>query len=61
MSDVCRDLFHVLEGDYAPRFGEFINKMRLLLDFLAIGYKLSFVFVSDGQMQERMRTTVIGK
>jgi hypothetical protein len=61
MSDLCRDVFKLLETDYAPRFGECVNKLRLLLDFLAISYKLSFVFVSDGSLQDRLRTSVIAQ
>jgi len=43
------------------RFGDCHNKLRLLLDLLSMSYKLSFVFVSDGSLQDRLRTDVIAK
>lgn len=50
MSDVCKDLFKLLEN-YQERFGSCHNKLRLVLDVLSISYKLSFVFLSDGSLQ----------
>lgn len=58
MSDVCRDLFKLLDN-YEVRFGDCSNKLRLTLDFLAMSHKLSFVFVSDGSLQQRVKTEVI--
>jgi hypothetical protein len=57
-------LFKLLESNdypYEKRFGDCHNKLRLLLDCLSIAYKLSFVFVSDGSLQERLRESVIAK
>ena len=47
--------------NYEVRFGDCHNKLRLLLDLLSVSYKLSFVFVSDGSLQDRLRTEVIAK
>ncbi len=55
MSRPVRALGERLHGSV----GECVNKLRLLLDLLAISYKLSFVFVSDGSLQDRLRTSVI--
>ena len=47
--------------NYEDRFGDCHNKLRLLLDLLSVSYKLSFVFVSDGSLHDRLRTEVIAK
>jgi len=60
LSDVSRDLFLLMEN-YEVRFGDCHNKLRLLLDLLSISYKLSFVFVSDGTLQDKLRNEVIAK
>jgi hypothetical protein len=60
LSDVCKDLFSLLEN-YEDGFGDCHNKLRLLLDLLSVSYKLSFVFVLDGSLQDRLRTEVIAK
>jgi hypothetical protein len=60
MSDVARDAFRLLDN-YEQRFGECHNKLRLLLDLLSIAYKLSFVFVSDGTLQEKLKVEVLNK
>ena len=62
LSDVSRDLFLLLvDTPYELRFGDCHNKLRLLLDLLSISYKLSFVFVSDGTLQDKLRADVIAK
>ncbi len=54
LSDICRDLFTLLE-DFETVFGECHNKLRLILDFSSICFKTSFVFVSDSSFPERLR------
>ncbi|CDW85886.1 UNKNOWN [Stylonychia lemnae] len=60
MSDLCKDLFKILEN-YDNNFGECFNKLRLILDFASICFRQSFVFVSDGSFQQRLKTEVILK
>ena len=60
MSDVCKDILTLLDN-YEQRFGDCHNKLRLLLDLLSASYKLSFVFVSDGSLQDRLRGEILAK
>lgn len=55
---MCKDLFKLI-SNYENKFGECYNKLRLLLDLAAISYKTSFVFVSDGPFQQKIRTEVL--
>ncbi len=48
-----------LLGNYEERFGECHNKLRLVLDLLTVSYKLSFVFVSDGSLSEKLKADVL--
>ena len=38
MSDICKDLFKILEN-YDTNFGECYNKLRLMLDFTSICFR----------------------
>lgn len=38
MSDMCKDLFKILEN-YDTNFGECYNKLRLMLDFTTICFR----------------------
>jgi hypothetical protein len=50
-----------LDESYEVRFGPCKNKLRLILDLLAVSYRLSNVFVSDGSLQERLKREVLAK
>ena len=60
LNDLCKDLFSLLE-DYDLVFGDCHNKLRLMLDFTSICFKMSFVFVSDVSFPERLRRDVLVK
>ena len=60
LNDLCRDLFSLLE-DFDVVFGECYNKLRLMLDFTSICFKMSFIFVSDASFPERLRKEVLIK
>lgn len=59
LSDMCKDIFQLL-SNYETRFGPCHNKLRLILDLLSIAYKLSYIFVSDGSLSEKLRAEVLG-
>ncbi len=59
LSDPARTLLSLLSSDYDLLFGDCQNKLRLILDLLAIAYKTSFVFVSDGALDTRLRKDVV--
>lgn len=59
LSDICKDIFRLL-SNYEVRFGPCHNKLRLILDLLSIAYKLSYIFVSDGSLSEKLRLEVLG-
>eukprot|EP00347_Sterkiella_histriomuscorum_P023264 403335317 len=60
MSDICKDLFKILEN-YDTNFGECYNKLRLILDFTSLCFRQSFVFISDGSFQERLKQDILIK
>ena len=60
LSDICREVFSVLEG-YEVNFGPCHGKLRLMLDLGAVCHRLSFVFVSDGSFQQRLKSDVLAK
>jgi len=60
MSDICKDLFTILEN-YETNFGQCYNKLRLMIDFSSISSRLSFVFISDGSFQQRLKSEVLVK
>lgn len=43
------------------RFGQCLNKLKLLLDLGAVAFKLSFVFQADGSFSERLKEDVLIK
>jgi hypothetical protein len=61
LSDPSRTLLTLLTSGYDTLFGDCLNKLRLVLDLLAIGYKTSFVFVSDGALEDRLKKEVVEK
>ena len=60
LSDICKDVFSILEN-YDNLFGECHNKLRLILDFSSMCFKLTFLFVSDGSFQQKLKADVLVK
>ena len=60
MGDISKELFKLFEN-YEKNFGECINKLRLMLDFASVSYKLSHIFISDGTFTQRIKKEVIAK
>jgi hypothetical protein len=59
LSDSWIAVFDIIK-DYRKNFGECINKLKIMINIARMAYRISFLFVSDGTFDRRIRYDILG-